>query len=197
VPAHPMLTTTRLLLRSFTLVDAPDVHLLAGAREAASTTLHIPHPYTRAMAVEWISTSAESYAHGVLVNFAIVRRLDQVLMGCVGLDIDPQHANAELGYWLGIPFWGSGYGTEAARAVLQHGFETLLLHRIHAAHMTRNPASGRILQKIGMTYEGCLRQQIRKWGVFEDIALYGMLDQEYAQERSHDTAALSVDRRPL
>jgi RimJ/RimL family protein N-acetyltransferase len=64
-----------------------------------------------------------------------------------------------------------------------YGFETLALHRIHAYHMTRNPASGRVMQKIGMRYEGCLRQHICKWGVFEDAAVYGILKSEFDASR--------------
>src|SRR5919108_378037 len=139
------------------------------------TTLRIPHPYTIGMAEDWISTHQEAYERGVLVNFAIVRRTDQALIGCIGLDLDPHHANAEMGYWIGLPFWNQGYCTEAAQAVIQYGFEVLKLHRIHASYMARNPASGRIMQKIGMTYEGCLRQHIQKWGAFEDIVVYGIL----------------------
>ena len=132
------------------------------------------------MAEQWISTHEERYASGEFVNFAIVRRADNILMGSISLRINPPHAHAEMGYWLGIPFWSQGYCTEAARAVVQYGFEILRLHRIYASHMTRNPASGRVMQKIGMTYEGCQRQHIQKWGVFEDLATYGILQSEYA-----------------
>jgi RimJ/RimL family protein N-acetyltransferase len=176
---RPTLETTRLLLRPFTLADARDVQRLAGEREVASTTLNIPHPYEDGMAEEWIGTHQEKYERGELVNFAIVRRADNALMGAIGLRITQQHTHAELGYWLGKPYWNAGYGTEAAYAVVAYGFERLGLHRIHASHMTRNPASGRVLQKIGMRSEGCLRQHVNKWEVFEDLALYGILRSEY------------------
>jgi ribosomal-protein-alanine N-acetyltransferase len=176
---RPTLETTRLILRPFTVADARDVQRLAGEREIASTTLNVPHPYEDGMAEQWIGTHQEKYERGELVNFAIVRRADNALIGAIGLRITPQHTHAELGYWLGTPYWNAGYGTEAARAVVAYGFERLGLHRIHASHMTRNPASGRVLQKIGMHYEGCLRQHVNKWEVFEDLALYGILQSEY------------------
>ena len=116
---------------------------------------------------------------GELVNFAIVRRADNALLGAIGLRINQQHTHAELGYWIGQPYWNAGYCTEAAHAVVAYGFEGLKLHRIHASHMTRNPASGRVMQKIGMHYEGCLRQHVKKCEVFEDLALYGILQSEY------------------
>jgi [ribosomal protein S5]-alanine N-acetyltransferase len=80
-----------------------------------------------------------------------------------------------IGAWVGKPNWRHGFATEAAVAVLRYGFKVLGLHRIYARHFKRNPASGRVLQKLGMTYEGCRRQHVMKWGVFEDMELYGIL----------------------
>jgi ribosomal-protein-alanine N-acetyltransferase len=107
------------------------------------------------MAEEWISTHQEKFERGELVNFAIVLRNDDMLIGAIGLVINQQHENAELGYWIGKPYWGNGYCTEAAKAVLHYGFTVLGLNRIYASHMSRNPASGRVMEKIGMKYEGC------------------------------------------
>ena len=87
---------------------------------------------------------------------------------------------AELGYWIGKPYWGQGYCTEAARATLDFGFEQLGLNRIFAHHFARNPASGRVMQKIGMTREGRLRQHVKKWDAFEDLELYGILKDHWA-----------------
>src|SRR5262245_13405706 len=188
MPEHPTLTTARLVLRPLMMADAPDVQRLAGAREVASTTLRIPHPYEPGMAEQWIRTHQEAYERGELGHCAIVRRADNTLMGCIGLRIDQPYAHAELAYWLGVPFWNQGYCTEAARAIVQYGFEVLRLHRIYASYMTRNPASGRVMQKIGMTYEGCLRQHVQKWGVFEDLAIYGILQSEYAGVYCNPTA---------
>lgn len=175
---RPTLDTPRLILRPFALTDAPDVQRLAGAREVASTTLNIPHPYTDGMAEQWIATHQEAYARGEFVIFAIVLRANQALIGATSLHIHRPHVQAELGYWIGTAYWNRGYCSEAAQAVLRYGFDVLGLHRIHASYMTRNPASGRVMQKIGMTYEGCLRQHVQKWGIFEDIAIYGILRSE-------------------
>ena len=176
---HPTLETARLVLRPFTLADAPDVQRLAGERDVAATTRNIPHPYPDGMAEQWICTHHEQCEQGALVHFALVRRADHVLLGALSLRINPPDGNAELGYWIGKPYWNHGYCTEAAHAVVKYGFEVLRLHRMHASYLTRNPASGRVLQKLGMTYEGCLRQHVNKWEVFEDLALYGILRSEY------------------
>ena len=78
----------------------------------------------------------------------------------------------------GVPYWNRGYCTEAARAVVAFGFSAWGMHRIQARHYTNNPASGRVMEKIGMTYEGCLRQCVQKWGEYLDVCIYGILEEE-------------------
>lgn len=180
---RPTIETTRLILRPFTLADAPEVQRLAGDRDIASTTLHVPHPYEDGMAEQWIGTHQERYERGESINFAIVLRATNRLVGAMSLQINQQHNHAELGYWIGKPFWNQGYCTEAARAVVQYGFAVLGLHRVYATYLTRNPASGRVMQKIGMIYEGCLKQHIKKWGVFEDLEFYGILHRGGASQK--------------
>lgn len=177
---QPTLTTEHLVLRPYTLADAPELQRLIGDRDVASTLMNVPHPYKDGMAEEWIGQRQEYYEKGESIQFAISPRHEGFFIGGIGLSsIDQQAQRAELGYWIGKPYWGKGYGTEAARAVVRYGFETLGLNRIHARHLGRNPASGRIMQKIGMKHEGCQRQHIKKWGRFEDFELYGILKREY------------------
>ena len=178
---RPTLHTERLVLRPFTLADAADVQRLAGDRAIASTTGNIPHPYEDGMAEEWIGTHQESFESGQAVTFAIVRAQDDTLMGAISLVIGQQHRHAELGYWVGKPHWGNGYCTEAAQAVIDYGFRVLDLHRIYARHVARNPASGRVMVKTGMQYEGCMRQHVLKWDLYEDLKIYGILRSEYAR----------------
>lgn len=173
--SQPTLCTERLVLRPFALADATDVQRLAGSRAIADTTLRIPHPYLGGAAEEWIQTHAPGFAARTQATFALAPRGGEVILGCVGLVIDADNAAAELGYWVGESCWGQGYATEGGRAVLDFAFGLLALHRIHAAHLVRNPASGRVMQKLGMTFEGIHRHAVRKWGVFEDVAHYGIL----------------------
>lgn len=175
----PTLETERLILRPFTFADAPEVQRLAGEEAIAKTTLNIPHPYEDGMAEAWIKTHLERIKRGESVNFAIVLRQSRSLLGVVALNLNQAHASAELGYWIGVPYWNNGYVTEAANAVLRYGFETLDLNRIHSGYMENNPASGRVLEKTGMRYEGCLRKHLCKWNKFYDLLLYGVLSSEY------------------
>jgi RimJ/RimL family protein N-acetyltransferase len=175
----PPLLTERLLLRSLTLEDAQDVQHLAGDRDIALMVLRIPHPYEDGMAEEWIRACADAYKKDEAINFAITLRTDRNLIGTIGLELEQENERAELGYWIGKPYWNLGYATEAARAVVAYSFEVLKLNRIYAYHFTRNPASGRVLEKIGMHYEGYRRQHIKKWDNFEDLMEYGMLRADY------------------
>ena len=160
---QPTLRTERLILRPFCLEDAATVQRLAGTREVAETTLTIPHPYLDGMAETWIATQPDAWERQERVTFAITSAADGVV-GAIGLRLTLQHRRAELGYWVGLPFWNHGYATEAARAILTFGFETLGLNRIHASHLVRNPASGRVMVKAGMRFEGTLRQHVLKGG---------------------------------
>ncbi len=177
--AQPELTTTRLILRPFTLCDAPDVQRLAGAFAVADTTGNIPHPYPDGAAEHWIATHQPQYEAGTSAIFAITLRMSGQLIGAIGLSINRHHDSAELGYWLGTPYWGQGYCTEAGRVVLANGFGTLALNRIHACHLPRNPASGRVMEKLGMRYEGIARQSVKKDGRYEDRVNYGILREEW------------------
>lgn len=178
---HPIIRTSRLLLRQFETGDAKDVQRLAGDRAVADTTLNIPHPYEDGMAESWILAHQRDYEAGKLVNFAVLLREEKALIGSIGLSkIHQDFGRAVLGYWIGTPYWNNGYCTEAARAVLNYGFTALRLNRIYASHLTRNPASGRVMQKIGMAHEGRARQHVMKWGRFEDLEYYGILKSEHA-----------------
>ena len=180
---QPELRTDRLVLRPFDMEDAPAVTRLAGDPEIASTTLHIPHPYEQEMAESWIRSHRVWWEAGEMTNFAITLAEGGELVGTVGLVLNTRHRNAELGYWVGRPYWGAGYATEAARAVVGFGFGTLELHRVHAHHFTRNPASGRVLLKVGMRYEGRLREHVLKGDSFEDVDTYGVLRSEFTAPR--------------
>ena len=178
----PTLTTERLVLRPFALSDAADVQRLAGDRAVADTTLNIPHPYPDGAAEQWISSHVACFQRREIMTLAITLRASGELAGCISLRLNDTHNRAELGYWMGVPYWNQGYCSEAARAVIAYGFEQMALNRIFAHHLTRNPASGRVMQKAGMAYEGMLRQHAKKLERYEDLAIYGILRSEYQNQ---------------
>jgi RimJ/RimL family protein N-acetyltransferase len=168
-----------LLIRSFQSADAPRVQLLAGDTAIADTTINIPHPYEDGLAEAWIAAGEEHFSRGEEANFAVVLRATDELVGAVGLTFSNPHARAELGYWIGQPYWSRGFCTEAARAVLGYAFMARGINRVQATHLTRNPGSGRVMQKLGMQHEGTARQFVRKGGRFEDVEIYAILRENY------------------
>jgi len=178
-----ILRTDRLLLRYFDLNDAARVAELAGVFEVADTTLSIPHPYEIRMAQDWIQTHQEKRDRNEEIVFAITLKKSGELIGAIGLTLYPSFNRGEMGYWIGKPFWNKGFATEAAQAVLCYGFEELGLNRVFARYFSRNPASGKVLSKIGMVHEGCMRQHILRWDRFEDIEICAMLSSEYSTRK--------------
>ena len=176
---QPTLQTARLVLRPFSLADAPDVKQFAGMKEIARVTQNIPHPYQEGMAEDWIAMHADNFAEGKAAQFAVILREPNAFCGVVSLEMKKPDGVAILGYWIAPPFWGNGYCTEAARALVNYGFESLSLQRICADHFGSNPASGRVMSKIGMKWEGCLRSHVLKWGEREDDVIYGLLRSEW------------------
>ena len=177
--ARPTLETVRLRLRPYREADIPELLPVIGTREVAATTLRIAHPYTEQDARDFLALAQEPGK----IWLAITRVEDGRQIGGIGLRVDEQHQHAELGYWLGVPYWGHGYATEAAREMLRYGFAELGLHRIFASHFKHNAASGRILLKLGMRHEGCQREHLRKWEQFVDSELYGILRREWEISR--------------
>ncbi|MDJ0652622.1 MAG: GNAT family N-acetyltransferase [Xanthomonadales bacterium] len=176
---EPTLKTQRLLLRRLELADAPRVQQLAGVHAVAETTLNIPHPYEDGMAETWINAIAAEILDGTRSTFAITLPREGMI-GAIALTINRDFNLAELGYWIGQTYWNQGYATEATIAMLDFGFNQLGLNRIAAQHLTRNPASGRVMEKAGMQREGLARQATRRWGRYEDLALYAILRQNWS-----------------
>lgn len=174
----PTLETERLVLRPLAPEDAAAVRALGGDRRVAETTL-LPHPFGEEEARRWVEGRLEWAARGKSRSFSVLLKEDGALVGHAGLLLDWDNEKAGLHYWMGVPYWGRGYATEAARELVRHAFEDLGLGRVYAEHVARNPASGRVLQKVGMSYEGCRRRDFKKWDRFEDMALYGVLAEEW------------------
>jgi RimJ/RimL family protein N-acetyltransferase len=174
----PAIQTKRLTLRAHTEEDIPALLPLIGTREVAATTLRIAHPYTEQNARDFI---AKIRKEDEPLWLAITLR-SGALCGGIGLRLDGKHSHGELGYWIGVPYWGNGYATEASRAMLEYGFKELKLHRILATHFRQNVTSGKILCKLGMRHEGCMREHLCKWGEFVDVECYGILRSEWESQ---------------
>ncbi|AWB44656.1 GNAT family N-acetyltransferase [Paenibacillus sp. CAA11] len=180
----PTILLERLTLRPFSLEDAPAVQALAGDQYVAATTLYIPHPYEDGIAEEWIRTHTANFHEGRVLELAIVHTEEQYLVGAISIALNKNFDHGELGYWIGQKYKGQGYCTEAARGIVTYAFEEMDLNRIFGRHLANNPASGKVMQKLGMQYEGRLRQHVKKWGKYEDLLHYGLLKNEYYSEKN-------------
>lgn len=175
--------TKRLRLRPFQTTDAEAVHRLAGSQDVAAGTF-LPHPMDRQAAQDWVTERLKDQAAGTGVTFAITLLENGELIGSIGMELMLVHEQGRLTYWLGRDYWNQGYGTEAVTALVEYGFNSLKLHRIYAPHFHTNPASGRVLQKVGMTHEGRLREHYLRFGQRVDVELYGMVRQEFLKLES-------------
>ncbi|WP_404460525.1 GNAT family N-acetyltransferase [Sutcliffiella horikoshii] len=175
------LETERLLLRRLELGDANRVEELASDYELAKTTLNVPHPYPAGSAADFIRSMWTAEGKG-LVAFAVVEKESESLIGIINIKQTLSFKRGELGYWIGLPFWGKGYGTEAARAMVEFGFKKLGLNKVFAGAFADNPGSWRIMEKVGMKYEGTWRQHAMRDGRFVDLAYYGLLREEFDKE---------------
>ena len=169
-------------LRPFVPADVKAFAELAGDRAIADTMISVPHPLDTAAAEMLLHGYAKAETEGIACYFAIAlpNAETDLFVGSIALrDIDREHALGELSFWVGRPWWGQGIASRAAELALAIAFDELALNRISAYHMVRNPASGCVLRRLGFHQEGILRQRVRKWGRFEDVAACAMLRSEY------------------
>jgi RimJ/RimL family protein N-acetyltransferase len=143
-----VLETERLALRRPTLADVKAISLLANDRRIAENTRRLPHPYLEDHAVAFVRALANDPRETVFLienNF--------VPIGVVGIDWR-QPNSPELGYWLGVEHWGQGFGTEAARAVIDFTFEEFEVEHLISGARVANPSSRNILEKCGFQWSG-------------------------------------------
>ena len=177
-----VLETPRLRLRPLELSDASAIQKAAGAREIADTIISLPHPYPAGEAERFIIRQQSEREAGRSVTISIEQKPEGWFCGLIELrDIDCEHLQAELSFWLAVDAWGQGYMSEVIHAVVRYGFASLGLNRLYAHHMLRNPACGRVLEKNGFKLEGLLRQRVRKWGQFEDVSLWAILRKDWQE----------------
>lgn len=175
----PSLPTEHLLLRPMRVADADDMFCYAKREDVTRYLLWSPHP-NRAYTERYLRYLQGRYAVGEFYDWAIIHRADNRMIGTCGFTrIDPSHNSGEIGYVLNPDYHGRGYGTEAARCVLRFGFETLHLHRIEARFMQGNTASLRVMEKLGMQFEGYRRDAMLVKGSYRTIGACAILREEF------------------
>ena len=178
------LSTERLRLRPLQAEDAAELHRLVNDWEVAKSLATVPFPYPRALADEWITSTAQQIAAGTAYHVAIVgdEAGREVLVGCVGLRLDAEARNAELGYWVGRRFWGHGVGPEAAARLARWGLANLAVDRLVASALEENARSQAVLRRIGFRETGTgLRDSVSRGGAMP-VRWYEMTRADVAQE---------------
>ncbi|WP_010257021.1 GNAT family N-acetyltransferase [Myroides injenensis] len=170
------LQTERLTLNLPQANDIPRLIEIMKNPVYSENTSNIPFPYTRENGEFWVNLAVEGLQHGKQYIFAIRLKDNPMIIGGIGLGIDQTNNRAEMGYWLDDQYWDKGIITEAAKALIQFGFDTLKLHKIFATHFTHNSASGRVMQKIGMKQEAILKEHLFKNGNYLDLISYAIIN---------------------
>ncbi len=175
----PELYTERLRLGKIRTKDLPLITEYANNKKISDNTLSFPFPYAEENAVFWMEMEIQGFQKKENFIFAIYEKKSDQFIGGIGLHIDKNNNKAELGYWIAEPFWNKGFASEAGNEILNYGFNILGLNKIFGTHFLYNPASKRVLRKIGMYKEAEMKQHYFKNGKYEDVIQYCLLKAEF------------------
>lgn len=165
---YPSMTTRRLTLRPPAVRDVERLVELLDDYDIARMTSRIPHPYRRQDALSWLSSLSADKER------AYAAFLGAELIGVGGYVLRKDLATAEIGYWIGKPYWGRGLASEIASALVAHGFEDLHLDQITANHAFDNPASQRVIEKCGFERTGTRSMRAVSRGAEVEIWTYAL-----------------------
>lgn len=174
LPIH----SKRIILRRFSYADIPDLLEFVAHPSIAEEVQQMGTSETEIRDYIEMQNSFQPFELHKVFDLGIERRADHKLIGIVTA-ITKQFHKVEIGYGLGIDHRGQGYATEAARALIDYGFSELELHRVQAIASSGNPASYRVMERLGMIPEGRLREANMREGEWCDLLYYGILENEW------------------
>jgi RimJ/RimL family protein N-acetyltransferase len=163
-------------------VCAGDVeHIQSGIndRRVSDNLSYMSNPYTMEMAEIWTRNVNFGMANGSCCYWTICDKKTGKFIGSIGISIHKEQEGCELHYWINADEWNRGYCTEAAKRIVTHVFEELHMHRLFVTHRERNIASKTVIGKCGFVLEGVLRESLKRFGKFENVVSYSMLQNEY------------------
>ncbi len=176
--SFPIINTERLLLRDIRISDINDMFEYASHDIITQYVLWDTHNSPNDSMV-FINLTLKEYKTGNHYDWGIELKSNGKFIGTVGFpNMDIKNRNAELGFVVSQDYCGKGIATEAAKAVLEFGFEELKLHRIWAEHFQDNNASKKVIQKLGMIYEGTMRESVCKNNVFHNLLFHSILEKK-------------------
>ncbi len=172
--------TERLWIREYNKKDIDDFLRVIRQPKIYDTTYGIPRDYSKFRAKWWFKMIKYNRLSNMAYEYAIILRDTGEYVGNTGLiNIDAAHNHADISYYIDTAHNNMGIATEAAAEMLKYGFAELGYHKINGVCMSRNPASRRVMEKIGMRYEGTLREDLLKDGIYCDLDRLSILKDEY------------------
>lgn len=180
----PELLTERLTLRKMLVLDAQDMYEYACRSDVTKYLTWHPHP-DKAYTKEYLQYLGNRYAAGMFYDWAVIYEPDCKMVGTCGFtSFNCASDSAEVGYVLNPDYWGKGIAAEALSRVLQFGFEDLKLHRIEAKFIRENEASLHVMQRVGMTLEGYLREAMLVKGNYVTVGVCSILASEWRERQT-------------
>jgi [ribosomal protein S5]-alanine N-acetyltransferase len=180
----PMIETQRLILRKMEMNDANRMFdYIFSDHRVMDNLIKGPHK-SISETINRLTEITNQYVSEKFCYWGIEVKDSGELIGTIDLyNINEDTENCEVGYDIGFNWWNQGYGTEALHAVVEFAFRFMNIHKISATHGIDNPASCKIMLKVGMKREGIIRHMIRKNNQYKDCGIYGILQQEYLETK--------------
>ena len=168
-------------IRSFEPFDKEALLKYANNRNVSKLLRdQFPFPYTKTDAKTWIKYACNQHPE---ISFVIANAEEMIGSIGINLKMDVHKYSAEIGYWLGEPFWNKGIATEAVKIVTEFAFKNFLLNRIYANVFEGNGASEKVLQKAGYIKEATLKQAVFKGGKFLDQYIYAVIKADFLSSK--------------
>jgi len=178
----PILYTKSLILKKMTLKDAEDLFEYASDPEVTKYVTWAPHKSIDD-SIDFLKSVLRRYENNEVSEWGIVYKENNKFIGTCGYVLwVPVHSLAEIAYALSGEYWGKGLMTEAVKEVIKYGFEKMNLNRIYARCFVENIGSQKVLEKVGMKFEGILREQMFIKSKFSDMKIYSILRKEYHEQ---------------
>ena len=179
----PTLETPRLTLRGMRVSDAEDMFAYAQHEPVTRFLTWTPHPNIK-HTKEYLTYVGQRYRTGDFCDWAVVCKKDSRMIGTCGFtSFNFSSDSAEIGYVINPDYQGQGLATEAVQEVIRFGFENLSLHRIEAKFMQENTRSRRLMERVGMQFEGYARESMKIKGEYRTIGRCGILKREWGEAR--------------
>ncbi|MBM7703445.1 GNAT family N-acetyltransferase [Metabacillus iocasae] len=179
----PTLETKRLRMRKLTMEDAKDIFLYGSDNQVTRYVTWDTHENIEE-SEKFVQYALAQYEKKQLAPWGIERKEDGKMIGTIDfVSWNKKHGSAEVGYAISREYWGHGYVPEALQTLLELGFNEMELVRISARCLKENEQSKRVLEKVGMAYEGLIRKGMHLKGEYRDLCMYAILKEEYVQAK--------------